>query len=783
MSFSSNMPSPQKKSLLDDPNLNSTNEEARPLQYVAGWQRVGIGAWIDAPRNQKSVAQKSGKGGQTTGYKYFSDMMAVVCHGPVDAITHVIMDDTPIWQGVINRGNEQSVTLTLKGKGTMLLFWGRADQNAVPYFTAQGHPAYRGQCYIWFPQLAFGVGRTAAPNVELGIRRVLKVDWLPNIPNNADDANPAVVLADLLTNPIYGLGLDASLFDHAQWQATAAQLAAEDLVFSPILSNAVGVRQLITQICEYFYGYLRWTRNNKLQLGLLRDVPTDLTPLVKLTATHLIEPPEISVAEWSTTFNRTAVVNVDRGTYWQESYSQWYDDGNLALTNQILFQSLERRWITRNSVAATLAMRAGKRFALPNFSASVKARRSAVRTVEIGDWIVLDYDASTYGFAFVLQVTSMKSSGTDTEVIEMELLGQQVTTDPAELYDPNEVIRPPIEPVLGVTALAQWRVVLLPAALAGGLTGNVVAALPVRGDYNTIFANVHDSQDNATYTLMGALGQFASGGTLGAAFPASANSSTAMVVNLLGPDTEMPDTDALSAINDKVLVFLGDEILSVQEVTVVSATQVQLSCLRAQFGTVAANHAAGDKAFVIERRNIQPMLVDALDDDGGLWFKLQSGSLGDLYDLAAVNPQYLQVIPVGSGSGTTTPTATVIGHIKAGGNNAPQQDSPALIYAPSSSFIFTWTQTINYTLFPAGGAGVLNFYDTSNPATRVLQGSFDVTAGALQISLTNAALAGTFDDSIPSTFYVQLTQPGTPSHPTCADCTVNTYGQSSGPEQ
>lgn len=71
--------------LADD--RTSTNEQARPIPYMAGWQRVGV-TWCAAPRNQKSTpvtsGAASGKGAskaQPSSYKYFADMVALVCLG------------------------------------------------------------------------------------------------------------------------------------------------------------------------------------------------------------------------------------------------------------------------------------------------------------------------------------------------------------------------------------------------------------------------------------------------------------------------------------------------------------------------------------------------------------------------------------------------------------------------------------------------------------------------------------------------------------------------------
>lgn len=771
-SSTSDMQSPTSKGVLGDPNLNSTNQEAHPLQYVAGWQRVGI-TWIDDPRHIQTVAQKSsGKGGSTTGYKYYADMLALVCLGPIDAITAVIMDSTVIWSGEITRGNEQSITISLKGKGNMVLYWGRADQGFYSPLQALGHPAYRNQCYAYFPQLCFGVGRTDAPNVELCIRRVVNIPWLPGLPNNSHDANWVAVLADLLTNPLYGDGMDSGLIDQPQWLAVAQQLAAEDAVGSPLITDATNVRQLITTICEYFYGYLYWTKDNKLRIGLIRDAPTDLSSLVKLTASHLTDVPDITTNEWSGTFNRTIINFVEQAKYWNDDYRQWTDAGNFAITGQTLVQSLDRKWITRNTVAQQLAQRAGKYYALPMFTGTLKCRRSAVANTVVGDWIVLDYEAETLPFAFVLQVTSYKSSGDSSEEIELEVSGQQITTDPRELYDRDDVINA-VPGSIDVQPLAQWRVLELPKALSRNSQEPVVTALAVRGGFETVSCNVTDSPDDGSYDLLSNIASFASGGTLAQDYPANTDQldlSVGMVVDLVGPDTTIPDQTDLASQNSRLLAFVGDEIMAVRQVVVLSATQVKLYVRRGKFDTNPLAHSTGDQVFLIAKRDVPRLHLDSYAADDSVFFKLQSASPTQQYDLALVESEQLPII-----GRALLPQPFVDLTING-------QSSDPATFPAGSDVAVAWTLTTNETFgnevpdsdyyATSGIYSVLIVYDSASGLNR--HGHYLLEPGVNTFTYSHADLLADFGGVEPASFYVRLwsKQNGRRSF-SFVDCVVN----------
>ena len=752
-SSSSDLASPTKKGLIGDPNLNSTNQEAHPLQYVAGWQRVGI-TWIDQARNVQSVPQKSSKGGQTTGYKYYADMVALICRGPVDALTHIIIDNDVIWSGVIARGNEQFITVPFK-KSSMILYWGTADQDFNPTLQAVGHPAYRGQCYAFFPGLSFGLGRTDAPNIELGIRRVVNIPWLPGAITNADDANPVAVLAELLTDPLQGAGADPGLIDQAQWLTVAQQLCLEDAAFSPLITDATNTRQLFIQICEYFYGYLRWTNDNKLQIGLLRDAPTDLTGLVTLTASHLTDVPDISTNEWTTTFNRTIITFVERTRVWQDDYRVWFDQGNLNIVGQALVQQLDRKWITRNDVAQQLAQRAGKYYALPMFTGSLKCRRSAVATVLVGDWIVLDYDPVNLGFALVLQCTGIKANDDSSEEIELDVSGQNITTDPSELYDRDDVINA-IPGSQDVQPLALWRVLELPKALiSGGTTDPVVTALAVRGGFETISANVMDSPDDATYDLLGQITNFAFGGVLAVEYPNTTpkvDLAVGMIVTLAGPDTTIPDQTDLSSDNSRLLAFVGDEIMAVRQVVVLSANQVQLFVKRGKYDTTLLSHAAGDPVFLMAKRDLVRLHPDSYAADDSIFFKLQAVSAGEQYDLSLVESLHFVI-----GGRALQPQPFT--NLTVNGSYS----DPAT-FAAGSDIALGWTLTTN-ELFgnqiadedyfsESGISTIINIFD--NPTDLNRKAHLKVDPGDSSYTMANADLVAAFGGVEPTTFYVQV---------------------------
>jgi hypothetical protein len=211
MSFFSstrNVPQPKQKAFNIDERHTSTNEQARPVPYLAGIARLAV-TFISDAFNVKSqrVRMRVGKKKETVGYNYFASFAALICHGPLDRLDAIWMDDELVWEGTA-QPERHSRRHHHREPGQCPALLGHRDQGQDPLLATSGtvHPAYRGQAYLVFNQLFFGRDRTNAPNIEVLVTRWPNAAWLPTPNSIQDDVNPVIPLWDLWTNPRYGLG-------------------------------------------------------------------------------------------------------------------------------------------------------------------------------------------------------------------------------------------------------------------------------------------------------------------------------------------------------------------------------------------------------------------------------------------------------------------------------------------------------------------------------------------------------------------------------------------------
>ena len=756
------LPPPTQKPLGLDESRASTNEQARPVPYVAGRTRVGV-TWINDAFDIKTVAvtQSAGKGKTTTtGYNYYASMMALVCYGVVDGLEKIYFNGDEVWSGDISRNVETAenfVEVTITGYGKMRLYWGTEEQTSPGNDeefslakTFQTHPPYKHQCYVIFHQLFFGFNQTNAPNVELVLRRHPKPTWMttPTTTNVEGDCNPVAIIAEWLQNKIYGLGWSEDRLDIDALKTIAAQLDTEQIGLSPYITKQTGARQLITQLCEYFDGYALLTPEGKFKLGLIRK-PADVASLPLIDERVLLEEPDMEPASWSGVKSKTWVKFTDSARAFKENALPYRDPGTALITTDNTPQTIERPWVTRATLAQMMAAALGRAAALPETGGEIIVRKSAA--LAAGALFRLSYTSLGID-ELVMRVVQVSPGKAGSRELSLE-----VTLDRAYLNEPYYV--PPddgpvnldgVEPV----PFTEQMVIELPRGLEvdGKIT---VAAIAVRPNNYTTKYDVHLRRyydltsaqpnnvrgiatvadlDNAAFAgdvpITGAVfedpgidvsfsgaraGQFSSlanqarlliygneimsvlswkntepntanlhvirgrrgskirnhtngegfrfyqssvpmfslsydriadhngfavQGTLTETYPASTtliDMAKGFSVNLGDAIAQVISPSLNNALQDEVLVFLNDEIISLAEVEVLAGGVARLYGIRARYDTQRQTHATASKVYIIARAQLQRLTHASFLRQEGCAFKLQPTAVGKQADLATID--------------------------------------------------------------------------------------------------------------------------------------------------
>ena len=536
----------------------------------------------------------------------------------------------------ILRAGEESVEVTIPNYGVITLHWGGETQPADAYLPVSGvqHPPYRGVLYAVFKQFFLGLNQTSIQNVEFVLSRLPTADWLldpghatvrtgPTLTDN--EANPAVVIHELLTHPRLGLGFTDADFNVASFAAAAGTLWNESFGISGIIDRADSASTFVQQILETIDGLLTLDGQGLLQLSLARQ-PADLSGLPTVGDADLADLPQPKARDWSSCHSETRITFPNAAAAFVNDMVEWKDNGALAAMDNPSPNDLQRDWVTSKTLALALVQGAGQTAAIPPLTGKLTLLYGAPLWNALAPGALFNLDYSLRPDAGgVYRVTSRSLQKTGTPAFEIEF-----SDDHTYLYLPlqpspqAQIIGNPIAPALEATPLPDFLLAQLPADLSPG--GKVTLA-PLLARWNPMITSAtlwlgrnyaFNGSPPASFLPLATLHKFAFHGFATADFPAStpfvavANPPPAplssespfplaagLIVRLDGCDTVLPEAFDFDALANALLLFAGGEIMSVAESSLRADGTYSLTVIRARYGTAIADHPAGDEVLLI----------------------------------------------------------------------------------------------------------------------------------------------------------------------------------------
>jgi len=651
----SELPNTRPKPMGVDEDRLSTNEQARPVPYFSGKRRIACSFLTGIFDTRKaSVTVDAGKKAVRSGTSYFTSFLALVAHGPVDAIHEVILNGERVWPPTTpdslerDTDNPDFVDITIEDYGLLRLYWGTETQTSDDYTfykTGVRHPPYRGMCYIVAHQLFLGINQTNVQNFEVVVSRYPELGDSPAQLGN--DANPANILYEILTHPRLGRGIPAELIDSDALEDLGVQLYGENIGVSPFLNTQTEADEVIETLLEYFRGYPIVSESGLLSFGTVRH---DDDILGDVDETLMTEPLRVDPEDWSTTFNQTNIRFTDPDQAYDPGSKTWRDRGNFQVTGELNTQTLERTWVTSAFLADFLASALGRTYALPEASGTLMLRRTAL------------FDDLTPGGLFTLSYPPRGYVDLRCRVIEISV------PDPARpLYNVHfELDRSYLLADLSVDGvgegggeeaevvdqIASYRLIELPAALApeGKLSLSVLASKPsvLTTSFRVHLGKNYDETGLITpdsYDQVSSHSGWAFHGALVTDYSADTPTidTEGIIIRLDSADTELPEMTTFDGLSDDLLLFINGEVLSVTYCGLVGVATYQLQVIRERFGSPREAHVTGDEAFLILRSDLLTMQHEHWQPFNTVDMKIQATSGAAAAELASA-PNIVQAI-------------------------------------------------------------------------------------------------------------------------------------------
>lgn len=356
-----------------------TAEEGRPIPVVFGEVDVrGSNVLWYGDLRVQAIKKRSGFSKSTVGHKYYIGWHAGLCHGPVDAITNILVGEKQAWSGNATTNTTISINQPdLFGgekreggiSGAVDICMGGPTQTANSYLSSKLSSAYPGIpvtafrgicCYV---AKGMYIGTSAYPKVwAVRTRRILE-GWQDDITWYSTKAvvdtkhmNPAHIIYQCLTDNRWGMGVDFSLIDEDSFEAVADALHAENFGMSVIWNQSESIEKFIQIILDHIAGGL--TLNNstgKYELLLVRG-DYDIEDLESYDEDDIVRVTDYQRQGWGETVNEVTLVYTDPKTRKDTTISM-QDLANIDAQGARIPQIIKLKGIQNHEVAKTVLAR------------------------------------------------------------------------------------------------------------------------------------------------------------------------------------------------------------------------------------------------------------------------------------------------------------------------------------------------------------------------------------------------------------------------------------------
>jgi len=520
---------------------------------------------------------------------------------------------------VTRAGSANPYPFTVKDYGQAYFYWGTDDQvldtAGEAILAGLGHPPYRRQAVVVLKDFKFGVERQEAPNLEALVIRGLSQTLIAGASAALDgdkQANPAAVVAELLTDPIFGLGKANAAFDAASWQAVADSLvgAAPNAYVSPVLDKAQTGREWVGQALAYYDGWLRFGPSGTIQAG--RFLHGEL-PLISGTIayTDLVDEIQWDADGWAASFNETVAKFQDLARAYKDAARIWISGLNRQVVGEPRRATLDRPWITREAQAASHAAEWGKIYAQPKLSGELTVRMEKAAGIGVGDLFTLTHDALQLSVICRCNGKTLEAppAGRVTMKFENER-GLAAIPYSATLPGPGELVEAAPEDV------SLYQIMQPPPALTGE-TGFELMVLAARKSPSMVGLKVWlRAADGAVFYLLGQQTAWAISGTVAATVGAPSGGAdwatsfgiTLSEFSVQGDVANFAGEQSADAVNDNaVLVWVFHagvfEAMTLSNMALAGGVYT-LQVTRGRFGTQPMALTAGDAVWVAARSGL-----------------------------------------------------------------------------------------------------------------------------------------------------------------------------------
>lgn len=581
--------------------------------------------------------------------KFYMSAHYGVCQGPVDEVKEIKIKEKSAWHGILTGNATVDVSkenlfggILKEGgvSGTIEVMFGDTTQKVSSWLAGKlgrsvdDAPGYRGMLSLVFRGSKRGFYWTASTpylgslwvrvarfprTLDTTTARISRHE--PGMPPDTgtgaaeNDANPAHIIYEALTNTDWGLGVSPSDIDTAGFQAAAQVLYGEAFGVSVAWTQSSTVQEFINDLLGCIDGSVfTHPRTGKLTLRLTRDdYDRDSLPLITPDNAKLRN---FSRKAWGETTNEMKVSWTNPVTESEETvYAQ--DLGNIALQGSVISDSKNYHMVRRPDLAQWLANRELRKAAAPLCVCEATVDRSM--------WGITPFQCvrlswPEYGLdELVMRVVDVNYGKTGDSAIRLSLI-EDIFSLPAVTFvappsgawdDPDKPPQPisfgriyPVPAYMAVQAGYALDSIAYPETLAA-----LLVAAPAGGRSNDYTLEVQEPTPVGAleWVPVGEPRQFLGRGLLDAPLPRAEFSTIEPLLDVTGPAVEVNS-----------FLLIGPDTAPVDSLEMALVTNVDLdsgaiTLMRGVLDTVPQDWPTGTPAWVGTVDDFAPLPASLID--------------------------------------------------------------------------------------------------------------------------------------------------------------------------
>lgn len=472
-------------------------------------------------------------------------------------------------------------------------------------------PAFRGLAYAYFRNFEVGEQPQIQPTS-------FEVSCIPNglgLGGIGEEANPAEVLYDLLTNKWGRCGLSSTFVNTASFIAAGTTLAAENHGISMAIYEGTDVKDAIGEVLRQIDGVLyEEPTTRQMHIKLIRN-DYSIPSLPEFDESNILELSDFSVNTWEDTFNQVRIVYNSRAALYKMKAAIAQDLSNITYQDRVRSTEITYVGVTTEELANKIAARDLNFFSIPLTRLKVIANREAA-VLRPGD--VIKFSWPEYGISQIIcRVQKFDLGELDDGRISIDLiqdrfgvLGTVFASPPDSEWDnPLQPAAPiTIDRIIEVPRWFNKRIIENTEGVIGGTIDSSFVgylASPPNENNTSFDAEVDDNAD-AVYSVDQDNAEFSATALVHTQYPfttAEYDTSVGLRIKSISDTTIFAAATATAISEDGAnLAIVGDEIVAYESFTNNGdGTYTLTNVWRGVLDTSPRTHAVDARVFFLDK--------------------------------------------------------------------------------------------------------------------------------------------------------------------------------------